>query len=194
VQGNLRRIILAMGAGELQWWSLTNLLQGAVGEVVGSVVGIVGVFWAFQLTRNHELNLYEIARREQEHLASRERVLAGAANVVQACVSLRGSMAQGTGSQNDVDRAQALAKELMVFSLREISDRPHTAAWALEHSFNISEWAVVGSDLLVVKIMSDQIAGSLIGWVDAGCHEGALNKDGVAEDWSRTIDDINETR
>lgn len=139
-----------------EWWA--NLLQGSVGAVVG-LMGVFGVFW---LTRRHEVDRDKRVRDLDKARAAEERTLAGVASIMEASHATR-----TTGAVDET--ADRLARELVLFCVREIRDHPNAARWAKEQSSEVLQCAAPHLDFRALPWQAGMIATVLTDWVASGC-------------------------
>lgn len=141
-----------------EWWA--NVLQGSVGAVVG-LMGVFGVFW---LTRRHEVDRDKRVRDLDNAKAAEERTLSGTASVMEA------SHAARIPGRTD-EAAERLARELVLFCVREIRDHPNAAEWARQQSTEVLLCAGPNVDPRALPWQAGMISGVLTDWVARGCPE-----------------------
>lgn len=128
------------------WWA--NILQGSLGAVIG-LIGLFGVFW---LTRQHELKR-----------TARDRTEAGVVHIVEASHEMR--LGRNTNRDELID---ALAHSLVVFSVKEAADHPKAARWAFQQSRELLSFKKPEADIRAAPWQAGMISGKFMEWSRLG--------------------------
>lgn len=156
-----------------QWAS--SLLSG----VAGAVVGLVGVFWAFHLTKNHGI-------RE----ASKARTFSHVATLLERILRITDSP---YGSSKEVRELIGLRESLMMFYLREMGDHPKASAWAHQQTDHLRTLIGPTAEVRAAQAYCALIAEALTEWAHGGFESDRLQKQEVPieSSWLPRIDLLN---
>lgn len=158
-----------------EWWTtlLFNVLQGALGAFIG-LIGLFGVYW---VTRKHQLDK-----------EAKQETLDGVAQILRKTTALRHREPDYESS------VRSLSDELLLFSLRESTRNPGTAAWSRYHSFELLEAL---KDRTLTARMSGYIAGYLSSWVAHdfnGFSDEKSSEESAERSWKDAREEIEKDR
>lgn len=156
------------------WFFDSNWWMGASQGAVGALIGFLGLFVA-----------YEISRLGDKNKRLEERTLSGVASIMQL------SLALNHKQLDEVKREEihALETELMLFYVHQVQKRPKTAQWAQTQSLIISVCPRNDEGVAAVRKHSIKIATELTSWLTGGCEEGDLNRDAAMTDLHQVLED-----
>lgn len=139
-----------------QWAS--SLLSG----VAGAVVGLLGVFWAFHLTKNHGIRQ-----------ASKTRTFSHVANLLERILRITDSP---YGSSKEVREIIELRESLMMFYLREMGDHPQESAWAHQQTDHLRTLIGPRAEVRAAQAYCALLAGALTKWAHDDFPKNQLQK------------------
>lgn len=133
-------------------------------------MGLLGVFLAFQLTKNHGIKQ-----------ASKTRTFSHIANMLERILRVTDSP---YGSSKEVREIIDLRESLMMFYLREMGDHPQASAWAHQQTDNLRTLIGPKAEIRAAQTYCALLAAYLTQWAHDDFPKDRFQKEEVPMDSS----------